>query len=487
MLVDDLHYLRSREYRDGHSIIEDIIMRNYCIYCCCIVVLLLFAMSCRERCNDDAQCFYDRGMVIETVHPDSAVYYYRKALECADVRSNPQLVISIHWQLGDLLRTHHLYNRALEEHQKALQLSYERPEIESLPRSLREVGKDFLYKELPDSALTYIMQALKCAEDVADTNEIVAAHNNLSVAYSVTDSIYKAIEHAYHAIVMSSDSATIYRNYSAIGRMYLAENIYDSAYYYSLKGSHSANIYTQANCYRQLCEVTRCTGDTSGYAIYSALLEQADDTISQMNRTEAMGETEYRYELERVLTHEKERYQMWVAVVVLVVVVVILFYYRYKRRKERCWQQQMEGLRHTIEQRAGRLEEEVAEAERVIELAGRERERLYALIDKKGNVCALSFMRSKAYKTIKSWIDHSDGVLLASRQSATAEYVHKAFEEYEVALREHTSLTADEVLLCCLIKCRFTTKECAICKGVSENAVRTQKSRIKSKLAQSPQ
>lgn len=487
MLVDDLHYLRSREYRDGHSIIEDIIMRNYCIYCCCIVVLLLFAMSCRERCNDDAQCFYDRGMVIETVHPDSAVYYYRKALECADVRSNPQLVISIHWQLGDLLRTHHLYNRALEEHQKALQLSYERPETESLPRSLREVGKDFLYKELPDSALAYIMQALKCAEDVADTNEIVAAHNNLSVAYSVTDSIYKAIEHAYHAIVMSSDSATIYRNYSAIGRMYLAENIYDSAYYYSLKGSHSANIYTRANCYRQLCEVTRCTGDTSGYAIYSALLEQADDTISQMNRTEAMGETEYRYELERVLTHEKERYQMWVAVVVLVVVVVVLFYYRYKRRKERCWQRQMEGLRHTIEQRAGRLEEEVAEAERVIEQAGRERERLYALIDKKGNVCALSFMRSKAYKTIKSWIDHSDGVLLASWQSATAEYVHKAFEEYEVALREHTSLTADEVLLCCLIKCRFTTKECAICKGVSENAVRTQKSRIKSKLAQSPQ
>ena len=97
-------------------------------------------------------------------------------------------------------------------------------------------------------------------------------------------------------------------------------------------------------------------------------------------------------------------------------------------------------------------------------------------------MCALSFMRTKAYKTIKTWVDSSDGVLLASQQAETAELVRKAFEEYDVALREHTSLTADEVLLCCLIKCRFTTKECAICKGVSENAIRTQKSRIKNKL-----
>jgi DNA-binding NarL/FixJ family response regulator len=37
-------------------------------------------------------------------------------------------------------------------------------------------------------------------------------------------------------------------------------------------------------------------------------------------------------------------------------------------------------------------------------------------------------------------------------------------------------------VLCCLVKCGLNTKECAVCKGVSLNAIRTQKSRIKSKL-----
>lgn len=455
-------------------------MRNCCIFCC--IVVLLFLLSCQNHCNEGAQYLYERGKALETVHPDSAAYYYRKALDCADVHSMPLLVISIHWQLGDLLRTHHLYNRALDEHQKALLLCEELQEAACMPRSLREVGKDYLYKEQPDSALIYITQALQYATAVADTAEIVATHNNLSVAYSETDSLYRAIGHAYQAIRMSSDSATIYRNYSAIGRMYLSEGEYDSAYYYSLKGSHSANIYTQANCYRQLCEVSRRTGDTLGYAAYAAMLEQVDDAISQMDHTEVMGETEYRYELERVLTDEQTRYRKWIVLAVICILVVTLLYYLYKRRRERNWKQQIEGLRQTIKTRTAKLEEEAAEAERVIKQVGRERKELYDLIEKKGNVCALSFMRTKAYKTIKTWVDSSDGVLLASQQAETAELVRKAFEEYDVALREHTSLTADEVLLCCLIKCRFTTKECAICKGVSENAIRTQKSRIKNKL-----
>ena len=50
------------------------------------------------------------------------------------------------------------------------------------------------------------------------------------------------------------------------------------------------------------------------------------------------------------------------------------------------------------------------------------------------------------------------------------------------ALKKHTKLTQDEAVLCCLVKCGLNTKECAVCKGVSLNAIRTQKSRIKSKL-----
>ena len=74
-----------------------------------------------------------------------------------------------------------------------------------------------------------------------------------------------------------------------------------------------------------------------------------------------------------------------------------------------------------------------------------------------------------------------DGIENEERQMVS-QSIHKAFNEYIDALKKHTKLTQDEAVLCCLVKCGLNTKECAVCKGVSLNAIRTQKSRIKSKL-----
>ena len=107
-----------------------------------------------------------------------------------------------------------------------------------------------------------------------------------------------------------------------------------------------------------------------------------------------------------------------------------------------------------------------------------ERKELQSLIDKKGDVCALSFMRTKAYKNMKSMIEvKSESVLSIDERQMVSQSIHKAFNEYIDALKKHTKLTQDEA-----VKCGLNTKECAVCKGVSLNAIRTQKSRVKSKL-----
>ena len=456
----------------------------------CAFFILLVLLSCNNASHKEAEAqrMFDYGMKLESDNvPDSAVYFYRKAIDLIGEDKPSELLVDLHIRLGNLLRTHHLYGRALQEHRLALDVSKQIDHSSCIVKTMREVGKDFLYQNRPDSALIYIQRALILAEQVKDSLEIMAAHNNLSVVYNELDSLEKAIEHAYESIRLSTDSLFIYRNYSAIGQMFMQVEQYDSAYYYSLQGSVSPNLFTRATCYKQLRESARMLGDEQAYERYTVLLEQANDSINLINRTEAMGETEYKHELEQMLNTEKIRYYRWLAIIIVFIVVCLFVYgfhkYGKRKRSDRIGADLCQGV-GCRENVGAVVDNGRSERESVSLQVYNEREELCRLIEMKGDVCARSFVRTKMYKSVKSWIDaKSDSVLSIDEQQVVAELIHKSFGEYIEALRKHLGLTQDETLLCCLMKCGFSTRECAACKGVSVNAIRTQKSRIKSKFS----
>lgn len=447
----------------------------------CYIVILLFLFACHsEHHQEKAIRLYEYGVEIESFQPDSAAYLYRRALSLTGTKSS--LSVELHLRLGNLLRTHHLYNRALEEHIIALKESMAIDSVKYTARSLREVGKDYLYKNCPDSALGYIKEALLLSTAVSDTLEMTAAHNNLSVVYGELNELEQATRHAYRAISLSEDSMLIYRTYSAIGKMFLLSKQYDSAYYYSRQGSLSSNIYTRANSYKQLCEIALEIGNDTLYEESIKLLNVANDSIEKTNRTELMGETEYRYDLERVLYTEKTRYYRWITIIIIAALLILFLYIQKRRMKEKAWKAQMEALLQKIKNNEER-DKSIGAQTIIARQVDNERKELQSLIDKKGDVCALSFMRTKAYKNMKSMIEaKSESVLNIDERQIVSQAIYKAFNEYIDTLKKYTQLTQDEAVLCCLIKCGLNIKECAICKGVSPNAIRTQKSRIKSKL-----
>ena len=328
---------------------------------------------------------------------------------------------------------------------------------------------------------------MSLSEAASDTLEMTAAHNNLSVVYGELKDLEQATKHAYRAISLSKDSTLIYRTYSAIGKMFLLSGQYDSAYHYSRQGSLSPNIYTRANSYKQLCEVALETKNGALYEECVNSLNLANDSIEKINRTESMGETEYQYDLEQILYTEKTRYYRWIAVVIIGALLILFLYIQKRRSRDKAWKAQVEALRQKIETAhecdVGNIKGNMGESNIVARQVDNERKELQSLIDKKGDVCALSFMRTKAYKNMKSMIEmKSESVLSIDERQMVSQSIHKAFNEYIDALKKHTKLTQDEAVLCCLVKCGLNTKECAVCKGVSLNAIRTQKSRIKSKL-----
>ena len=426
---------------------------------CYIVILFCFFACHSDRYQEKAIRLYDYGIEIESFQPDSAAYLYRRALSLTS--PNSDLSVALHLRLGNLLRTHHLYNRALEEHTIALKECMANDSTKYTARALREAA--------------------------SDTLEMTAAHNNLSVVYGELKDLEQATKHAYRAISLSKDSTLIYRTYSAIGKMFLLSGQYDSAYHYSRQGSLSPNIYTRANSYKQLCEVALETKNGALYEECVNLLNLANDSIEKINRTESMGETEYQYDLEQILYTEKTRYYRWIAVVIIGALLILFLYIQKRRSRDKAWKAQVEALRQKIETAhecdEGNIKGNMGESNVVARQVDNERKELQSLIDKKGDVCALSFMRTKAYKNMKSMIEaKSESVLSIDERQMVSQSIHKAFNEYIDALKKHTKLTQDEAVLCCLVKCGLNTKECAVCKGVSLNAIRTQKSRIKSKL-----
>ena len=314
---------------------------------CYIVILLCFFACHSDRYQEKATRLYEYGIEIESFQPDSAAYLYRRALSLTS--PNSDLSVALHLRLGNLLRTHHLYNRALEEHTIALKECMANDSTKYTARALREVGKDYLYKNSPDSALGYIKEALSLSEAASDTLEMTAAHNNLSVVYGELKDLEQATKHAYRAISLSKDSTLIYRTYSAIGKMFLLSGQYDSAYHYSRQGSLSPNIYTRANSYKQLCEVALETKNGALYEECVNLLNLANDSIEKINRTESMGETEYQYDLEQILYTEKTRYYRWIAVVIIGALLILFLYIQKRRSRDKAWKAQVEARKRRRE------------------------------------------------------------------------------------------------------------------------------------------
>ena len=99
------------------------------------------------------------------------------------------------------------------------------------------------------------------------------------------------------------------------------------------------------------------------------------------------------------------------------------------------------------------------------------------IIIKRGELYAELF--EQLIKTLKV-----KGNLLYNDQQVLMDAIAKTFEPYIEDLSKYVNLTREECLLCCLAQLKLTNQQCAACKNVSENAIRTQKSRIKNKVLQ---
>ena len=208
---------------------------------------------------------------------------------------------------------------------------------------------------------------------------------------------------------------------------------------------------------------------------------------------------EYGYNLDQIASKEKRERLLLVIMFPLatIIVVSLLFYYKYKLRHERQNQdkenelstQIIESLRTTISGVEEELEQLKKEKESVIppcmkalEKLVDKREKVLSGMEKSAVNCTYNFVKSVKYEMIKEKLHTCTSIMIQREQQEVSDAINESFDPFIKHLTTFAEMPLDDCLLCCLSLSGFTTKECSFIRGVSSEAIRSQRARIKKRI-----
>lgn len=438
-----------------------------------ILFILLLLAACRGDNYAEAERLYRQGLKLEQQNiPDSAVWFYRKASDLLEGSEHYELISEIYNQTGELLLMNNVFGKAMEEHQKALLYGNKAKQKKQVSRAYRGIGKVHFLQNKEKEALVYFKKALQISGQVGNREELSSVYNNLSNAYYMLDEYDKALEYNEKAIAVTADSSKIYRNYAVKGKIFALLHRYDSAYHYLLAASRCDNIRTQVSCFLKLSEMPPESGITDSMKyIYLNKGKRLQDSIERMDNAVKISEAEYQHQLDLLKSQDKHNLIYVILFSFLLALALFLYFYNRYKRRIRKFQEKIDRLYNEFGQKQEQLSENNDREKQIIEI-----------ISRTGNTCCGRFTASTYYKELKKKLSLDNYALTYAELDDLQKAILKEFDVYIQQLSSIVNLSANDSVLCCLSLLGFNTKECAACRGVSSETIRSQKTRIKKRI-----
>lgn len=466
-------------------------------------IILVLSILLFTACHTDlpqAEKLFEKGKTLESEgYIDSAVMVYHHAIDLLDHTNENKLKGEIHNQLGNLFTNNSLYQNAFDAFQEGLKYNIQLEDLTNASKSLRGMGKSYAFRLVPDSAIKYVLKAYQLIPRIKDNEEISSIHNNLSGMYVDLKDYDKALQHNALSSSITQDSANIYRNYYIKGEIFNIQEKYDSAWVYYTAAAQSDNIYTKAGCYLELSRLAKKTQHPK-YAEYMEAYHDLNDSIARLEQTSAITIAEQNH-LKNAISKEKTKLSNWIFAI-LGMSLLLIGYHQYKIRRAikknnamdkilqdneiiiNRLQRQMSDINNELIQSKAQQETEQKQTE-IYERLKKMQETVISNIKLTGEECTKNFLKSKTYKEMKSKLKEQKFVLPQSEQDKYQAAVIKEFSPYIQYLSTFAKMSHEDYYLCCLALSGFSTKECAFCRGVTNEAIRSQKIRIKEKFMKS--
>lgn len=217
----------------------------------------------------------DIGDLFEYDIPDSAIYYYQRAVDMAESNLGIQKPRSASVNLveykisslkslglryiGIILANKGDYDKAIENYLNSLNIEKELGDKKGISACYNNIGNVYKNQGLYDKAIENYNNALIIFSELDDKNKMAICHMNIGLVHYNQGNYDKAIEYYMKALKIFEeigDKKGMSLSYSNIGNVHTDQGLYDKAEEYYLKAlvilQELGNKYGIANCYNNI-------------------------------------------------------------------------------------------------------------------------------------------------------------------------------------------------------------------------------------------
>lgn len=454
-------------------------------------------------------------------HIEEAMKYYlegKSEVEKTEDYKTGYLIMS---SLGKLYLYRNLTDYALESCTKAYDYAVRDSNLRYQMGALQYLARCYcISNKLPKAMESYQRCSAIAAElGLKNTDYYYDIQREIALVYTNSHKIEKSL-----SILQSFPIE--YRPFSLIGKNYFRLGKLDSAFYYLNKALNTDNIYTKASVYEYLYRLSEKPKYNQYLKTYCDSLLFYNDSIIAIDKGKQIIAYKEKYNNEKLIT-EKQKLELekanitywWMFTVVIVLLLGILLIYIYLRKRITIQKKEEELTSLALQLHQKELEVEknesyIAELQSQFEKNNKKEELYMEQVEELKNLKKenerLSLEKNLLYEKIASYSISSQelekrekelcSLLLAQipflRQlhlkpaylndtelSDICQITDNIFHHFTQRLSKAiSSLSEHEIILCCLIKLRFSITEIAVFLNIAPTSVSRSKLRIKNKI-----
>lgn len=454
-------------------------------------------------------------------HIEEAMKYYlegKSEVENTEYYKTGYLIMS---SLGKLYLYRNLTDYALESCTKAYDYAVRDSNLRYQMGALQYLARCYcISNKLPKAIESYQRCSAIAAElGLKNTDYYYDIQHEIALVYTNSHKIEKSL-----SILQSFPIE--YRPFSLIGKNYFRLGKLDSAFYYLNKALNTDNIYTKASVYEYLYRLSEKPKYNQYLKTYCDSLLFYNDSIIAIDKGKQIIAYKEKYNNEKLIT-EKQKLKLekanitywWMFTVVIVLLLGILLIYIYLRKRITIQKKEEELTSLALQLHQKELEVEknesyIAELQSQFEKNNKKEELYMEQVEELKNLKKenerLSLEKNLLYEKIASYSISSQelekrekelcSLLLAQipflRQlhlkpaylndtelSDICQITDNIFHHFTQRLSKAiSSLSEHEIILCCLIKLRFSITEIAVFLNIAPTSVSRSKLRIKNKI-----
>ena len=487
-----------------------------------------------NACRKAMSALYMGNINYNLGHIEEAMKYYlegKSEVEKTEDYKTGYLIMS---SLGKLYLYRNLTDYALESCTKAYDYAVRDSNLRYQMGALQYLARCYcISNKLPKAIESYQRCSAIAAElGLKNTDYYYDIQHEIALVYTNSHKIEKSL-----SILQSFPIE--YRPFSLIGKNYFRLGKLDSAFYYLNKALNTDNIYTKASVYEYLYRLSEKPKYNQYLKTYCDSLLFYNDSIIAIDKGKQIIAYKEKYNNEKLIT-EKQKLELekanitywWMFTVVIVLLLGILLIYIYLRKRITIQKKEEELTSLALQLHQKELEVEKNESY-IVELQSQfaennKKEELYieqieALKNLKKENERLSLEKNMLHEKIASYSisSHelsnvktlSDRLLLLEKRekelcsllltqipflrnlhlkpvylndtelSDICQVTDNIFHNFTQRLsKEISSLSEHEIILCCLIKLRFSITEIAVFLNIAPTSVSRSKLRVKNKI-----